>query len=536
MKETVMFGKCLNELLTVKGWSAARLSREINLDPSYVRKWIKGERVPPIKSDYVEQIVNSLCSFNIKDVNNYKNDFLSALDNLEIDYSIDGNIKDILFKVLTDCQIYSLKFDAPERILKSSSSEDDIINLLFKIGNSSKNTTSIDYTSGINSKEYSIPSYIKGRQQVLLAYTALLKAADKYSTPASIITTFQSDNYFFDGYKELEEYYSSEIEALLNKGFTIYQLLRLNTNVSRSINIVKKIIHHTGIDKKFYPFYFEQYFTMYPACEILIAENIGALICFSSADAAYINAGFFYNDSFIVKDLFNYYFMMIEASKPLLEIKTSSDDYFVENTELDKKNGDRLCVRSDLDMLTLPYELWEKYLNRTISSEIERNEHLKRILSCFNSFNENIKRYKFFNICSIQSIEYLLKNRAYPYDNIYRQPEPEDIILHIENIIYMLKTYENFELALLNDNQIELLPTVPWLVKGDYTVIIDMWDTNKNEDGKTTGKFLTITEGTIAESFRKYYFDMWNKINPKYRYKDNVIDWFEEQLKWYKNT
>jgi transcriptional regulator with XRE-family HTH domain len=84
MKETVMFGRCLIELLTVKGWSAARLSREINLDPSYIRKWIKGERVPPIKSDYIEQIVDNLCSFCSNSAGNYKKDYLAALDNMKL--------------------------------------------------------------------------------------------------------------------------------------------------------------------------------------------------------------------------------------------------------------------------------------------------------------------------------------------------------------------------------------------------------------------------------------------------------------------
>jgi transcriptional regulator with XRE-family HTH domain len=535
MKETVMFGRCLNELLAVKGWSAARLSREITLDSSYIRKWIKGERVPPIKSDYVEKIAYSLCSFNINEADNHKNDFLSALDNMEIDYNINGNLNDILLKVLTECQLYSLKFDASERMLISSSSEEDIVNLLFKIGNGNKKNTPIDYASGTNAKEYTIPSYIKGRQQILYAYTALLKAANKCSLPAKIITSFQSGNYFFDGFKDLEECYDNEIEALLNKDFTFYQLLRLDTNVARSIKIVKKIIYHLGIDKKFFPFYFKQYFTMYPACEILIIENIGALICFSTLGAAYLDSCFFYNDSIIVKDLFNYYFMMIEESKPLLRMQTSSNDYFIERTELDKKNGDLLCIRNNPDMITIPYELWEKYLTRTIPNSIEREEHMKRIRITFNYFNEHIKRYKFLNICTIQSIEYLLQNKAYQYGSLYCQPEPEDIARHIESIIYLLRTYENFELALINVNQIELSPSVPWRVKGDYAVTIDMWDTDINEDGIATGKFLTITESTIAESFRNYYFDIWNRITPKYRDKNYIISWLEDQLSWYKS-
>lgn len=49
MGDKVNFGKCLEMLLCVRGWSAARLAREINVDASYTRKWIRGTRVPSLQ-------------------------------------------------------------------------------------------------------------------------------------------------------------------------------------------------------------------------------------------------------------------------------------------------------------------------------------------------------------------------------------------------------------------------------------------------------------------------------------------------------
>ena len=41
MDKIVPFGVYLDQLLSLRSWSAAKLARKINLDPSYVQKWIR---------------------------------------------------------------------------------------------------------------------------------------------------------------------------------------------------------------------------------------------------------------------------------------------------------------------------------------------------------------------------------------------------------------------------------------------------------------------------------------------------------------
>lgn len=35
------FGHLLEYLLEIKGWKAARLAKELNVDQSYIRKWVR---------------------------------------------------------------------------------------------------------------------------------------------------------------------------------------------------------------------------------------------------------------------------------------------------------------------------------------------------------------------------------------------------------------------------------------------------------------------------------------------------------------
>ncbi|QGQ99623.1 XRE family transcriptional regulator [Paenibacillus psychroresistens] len=56
----IKFGDLLNELLQLRDWSAAKLAKALNIDSSYVRRWIRGERTPGLNSNYIRQIVDVL--------------------------------------------------------------------------------------------------------------------------------------------------------------------------------------------------------------------------------------------------------------------------------------------------------------------------------------------------------------------------------------------------------------------------------------------------------------------------------------------
>lgn len=66
-------------------------------------------------------------------------------------------------------------------------------------------------------------------------------------------------------------------------------------------------------------------------------------------------------------------------------------------------------------------------------------------------------------------------------------------------------------------------------MKGDYSVVIDIW--YREEDGNKNSLFLAVTEGTIADAFKDYFIDLWDKILPKYKDMKNVISFFENHLK-----
>lgn len=537
MEELVVFGKCLNLLLTARNWSAARLAKELNLDASYVRKWIRGDRVPSIGSDYVERIANSLCrGIDTTGLRKLKEDYVFVLEELGCKPDRSMVIEEILINALSGAQMNSLKLKSEERVYKSADN-DSISSLLEKLGKINKESGSSNIQTNDLYNLGSVQSLIKGRQSVLHAYIAMLEAALKITgaKKGEIVATFQSDRYPFEGYPLLETQWLNDITGVLSNGWIIKHLVRLNKDTNRSIRLIKRIIRQVKFCKQYQAFYFEKYGTIYPANELLVIEGIGALISFSMDDPEYLDAAFFINDVETVQGLLKHSSHLLKLTRPLLEIYTSLKDYNSYNTETYIKHGDRFVVREDFDSLTIPYPLWEKFFKRSVNNGDEIAFNLQMVNKRLDAFHQQVPRYKFMNIISTRAVEYLIRNQQYIYDNIFRIPSPDDIIEHLEYIIYLLKTYKNYEIGLISESQSDLLSPPYWTVKGDYSVDIDIvYPKEYRDKSNEHGSLLIINEGTVAGSFKDYFYDLWEKILPKYREKEFVIRWFEERLKWFK--
>ena len=56
MEKYSTFGECLAAILNALDLKCSKLAREINVDPSLIYKWLRGERVPPYDTPYITLI------------------------------------------------------------------------------------------------------------------------------------------------------------------------------------------------------------------------------------------------------------------------------------------------------------------------------------------------------------------------------------------------------------------------------------------------------------------------------------------------
>lgn len=529
----VNFGKCLEMLLSVRGWSAGRLAREINVDASYSRKWIRGTRVPSLQNDYVKQIADSLASgLTLYNKDSINNAFIDTIKNMDLEVNENLSLNELLFECLSKTQIYSLRLTSDKRQNKLNTGQvENLVELTMnKFNRLHDFTYSPEYK--LVSEFQNIPLIIHGKNNILSTAISIIKAAiekNRYEKTI-ILLTFQCENEVFYGPEKFDSIFDYEIKNALTEGVDVYQLFRLNKNINRSFKIINKIINFLGCKGKYLPYYFNKYGTIKFPMEYIICEGVGALICFSSNNNENFDTAIFYSQEDAVISLKKYLELHFVETSPLVE-DYSLEEHYNYITETRKHMGDNFSFENELSTITYPYSLWVKFLNRSVDDENIINKHLARIYSIIQSFYEQVEQYNFCSIINKQLIEQAVKTGKYPIDTEYRKYYTEDIVEHFENIVLLLKKYNNYKIALISDNTNTLANKIEWSVKEDYSVSLHIFKGNYFENSLPCNELtLHIKERTIASSFKDYFFDLWDKIPPIDKDKQYVIGWFEKQI------
>lgn len=535
MDNKINFGICLNQLLILREWSATKLAKEINIDPSYLRKWIRCERVPSLKSNYARQIAASISSgLELPSKKAMHNDFLNYIRSVSTDVDESKSLQELIAELLISAQFFSLSLKPQISNIINKANEKKIINILVQTESNGHGIPSETLEKPFIKDLADLPSYIEGRQGVTTAILSLLQATldnDTYNNN-EIFMTYQSKEYCFDGTALYYDTFKTIVSELLEKGCHIYYLCRFSRNINRSLKLVSEIIEWAHYKDDFLPAFFTKYGITTPPSELIVAKGIGSLFCFAAESDEYADRAIFYHEKDEIEAMYDYAAKMYKETAPLLKVLPTEDAYFQFITSKDRQSGDFFVISYDLYSYTIPMHLWEKYLLRSLKNEADIKPHMERIGERTQLFYADVKKYKVKHVYRIEAINHLVKTASYFCGEKYHIPAPPEVLEHLRNIIHLLKTYENFEIALLSENQSDVIPYFQWEVKGGNTVVMSTWDSKK----KCRYVNLAITEETVAGAFHDYFLDIWDRITPKYRDKGYVISWFEDQANWFENN
>lgn len=325
MENKILFGDLISELLSLRGWTASKLAREINVDGSYVRKWIRGERIPSLKSDYVEKI--SICFSNGIDKEVYEN-YIEALG-----YKIETNILDIL----REAQINSLTVDKNYKVALKKD------NALSKL-----------------------PSFVRGKEEVFKYVSIILDTAYKSNSGRKeILMTFQGDKDIFDGYEKVHDYFIRMISKLAGSGWRVRHLWRLKSNDSRTVTLVRNIIEFFKLKKAYEPRYFIKYGTITPPFEFVIIGDLAAVLFISDETSEYISSAFFHTNKDEIETLRKHVELMSLQTRPILNY-----DYDKNLDDIINRNGD-----------IFSFDIEERFaLHQTNNEEMLKKFDIKEII------------------------------------------------------------------------------------------------------------------------------------------------------------
>lgn len=517
MNSKMKFGKCLKLIITNLDISINRLSKAINVDTSLVNRWVNEKRIPAYNSNYIESI-SEYISNNLH--NSFHNQQIEAIyNNICTNSEPVISIKDKIYRILKEAQGYS--FECKKHDKKSEEKAAKSLKMC---------TPVISESQPLSNKD----KIILGKNNVFNFGIYLLGVASikSFKDDDTIYITYFNDLEFTESYDNLVSFKNALLSAISN-GWNILFLLKLNNNLNtifRYIDIARELFG-TG---KFNTYFFRKYDTLEKGKELIIVPGIGALSCFSTNIHSGIDSAF-YLESITAIDIHKNYFksLLLNYAKPLIKYYTPDNylDYCEYLAEVEEKAGNRFVYNFRFSMLLLPEDLYIKLIKEKNLSNFEITKSLYFYRKQLNAFYKNIIDYKYEDIYSIESLKLLVNYnqfRIYTLAGIETtKMEAEDIIKFLNNIIHLLETYENYNVAFVSEkpNSSVKINNLYCHVKERQSVFFEVVKSSKIPEVR-----LSIEEPMVVKACEEYFSDIWARIAPIYKDKSEVISWIHNQI------
>lgn len=536
----ISFGECLSSVLQTLNLKPSKLAKEMNIDSSLIYKWLRNERVPSYETQYIDQI----SGYVAKRINNtYQKE---ELLNLFIKYGIKlsdtsgAAISDLLKKMLYEAQGYSIR---QHRAIKHSAGKvSELANTLNSI-DIRKRTPQIGGGDINECPEmlFSCSDYIqiiKGRNGITSAETELLKKAARIKPSSgenTILITYNSEIDVIDNDKWRNNWINI-LSNVMSNGWRIVLQIILGNNIRSKMIIIEALqillaYENINIYYQKTPCYINSFYKEY------IVPGIGALICFPPVCDPEMNRAFWYQSRESIITLTEHFAVRLNTAKPLIKPypPQKSTEFQQAFAEAEEMFGDKFVLKDGLSAVTMPAGLYEKYLRESGRTSHEISYRLFLHKRRLDSFNTQIKYYRYKDICFSESLEKLVNGHGYSFDenNVLggRIPDTSDIRSHLYNVIEMLQKYDNYKLAIISKKQFRHFVDINWAVKDKCCVLF-------GSDGIVSAKSFfrseinfTVTEEDVVMAFAGYFRMIWDQIPESCKDKAETIKQLEGYIK-----
>lgn len=526
MRENVTFGECLSEILTALDLKSSKLAREINIDASLIYKWLRCERIPSSDSPYIELIMSYLSrkalgphqKMNLTEVLTRHEIFLSGTSDTEM--------LDKLKSLLLNAQNNSIK---QRHQMKNGCKPSAAKSCAAGCDSDGKD----DFTGS-----YDNVQIIRGNHSVIAAFFNLTKQAPG-APPGqnnTILVTINNDLKILSDTNGICRRWIKKLYTLLSGGWKLILHIVLDGNVYRTIHIIENIqpLLTTGNLSVYYSL--KQSIDCCMDTELCIIPDIGALLCFSSHKRNQIDSAFLFRSKDSLELLTSRFFLNLNSAKPLLKSyppqKTS--EFQQAFAEYEETPGDKFVFKGGLSTVTLPLDLYEKYLGLAQIQDpyfsYRAFLHRRRV----EAFEEHVRHYRIKDICFTESVMHLADRKKYSFDEEYLfeeyTPEKNDIIRHLEYLVGLLEKYDNYNIAFVDRSLFEHLNNINWMVKDSSCVLIEIYNEIYFTDHSCPKINYSITEKSVVQAFHYHFNILWDEIPDENKNKRNTIAWLKSLI------
>lgn len=513
------FGECLDYLLKTLGISINRLAKAINVDNSLANRWVNGKRVPTYNSLYIEDITNFLAD-NIKNsiqINSINTLFLEMFgDNAQADTP-----KEKIKKILYEAQGYSLE-------IRKKKQAENAFSANKKIGTPQTSSSHLSVQDTI----------VHGSINTLVACNDLLNSALNSLSPAEHIiylTYFNELPLSPTAYEHVINF-QSILLRLLDNGWEIHFLARINNNTQRTIRLINFVKPFINMGK-FFISCLDYYDYVSVSMDYIIVSDYCA---FTGVIINSFNAGVFFRTPSAVELYTDYVKNLIfNHGRPLVNYYPLEKglDYNFSLAKCEDSIGKRYLFKDCFGTITIPEDLYRKLLKRRNLSPAETKKALVFYNKRLEAFLHHISAYEHVDLYPVSCINHLIRNQLiYLYDHTgisSVEMEVEEIIQLLENIVCLLKKFENYHIVFVSErSQTALVKNMFYcLVKEKKSVFVLAY----NPQNKNQFLRMTIDAPMVVFAFEAYLRQLWQEEAPVLKNKSDIIEWLEREIELLRN-
>lgn len=547
-----LFGECLYRMLSAIDIRYSSLAKFLNVDSSLVNRWIHGKRTPPYRSSYIEKISEFIAGSILNSLQEER--LHKLLDSMDGSLYPGTDLREKLKRVLLEAQGRSIELEKDKKqkvknIARINSPPVSGGFIQTACRDSEKegaaaggDAARLDGTPGGNIPRHcTVPlskqdRIITGARNIISAIMELLENALKAGGGANktiVYISFNNDIDMLCDDFDLQLQMEKTLQGLLSDGWTIIFLLRLNNDSSRTVRILAFLASLLSAGN-FYIYYLKKHDVLTAGRELIIVPGVGALSCYPTRLMSRADFAFYFRTPAAEEALLKYFNDVVLAyAQPLIREFTLNvlNEFRKEPLEAEKVYGRRFLCKDGPGILTLPLELYKRYLARNgveanaLRDRLERHERRLRI------FSSNIAYHKCRDIYTIESMHRFIYEARYPDDSFYGvenfKAGEEDVIEHLNHIVELLKRHDNYEIALVGDKHILGRAGMYCVIKEKHSVELEIW----NGGNKNRIKYFSLKEPMAVKAFEEHFTGLWDSIAPINREKREIINWFEGKIK-----
>ncbi|MCF8011018.1 MAG: transcriptional regulator [Clostridiales bacterium] len=440
------FAEKLDLLMNITNTSNSVLARNISMDASFISRLRRGVRTPARNADYLK-VMAAYFARNCRA--EYQKTALwgTIKSSAKVQPQETAAMEELIYKWLKEEDE-----DKPECINKFLT---DVSHIQFK---KHEPAAPVDFDKQNYKALSEVEMFygVEGKQKAVLAFLSLVLQNKK---PQTLFLYSDEDMGWLTENRRFTLKWSNRLAEVIRNGNKIKIIHTVNRNLDEMLTAVKEWVpmYMTGnIEPYYYPRNRDGLFRR----TLFIAPDTAAVTSCSVGSEIKNAANFLFTNSNTIKALFEEYNNLLAYCRRLMRIFTPfcNDNYLSLLAEFEEKEKDTIVKTDALTTITMPPDVWERILARI---EIPDKDHLLSYHQTrIKKFLSSLQKYKFNEIISLPETDKILAGDiVVNFSDILKESlafyTHEEYRQHLQNIIQLLKNYNNYHVYLTSDRPLE---------------------------------------------------------------------------------